>query len=48
MENIKMNKKEEIFNSICNFFNANNVMTIEDFNDICDDIEKEFLKGGND
>jgi hypothetical protein len=29
-------KNQKIFDDVCNFFGNNNVMTNEDFNDICD------------
>lgn len=34
----------EIFNAVCEHFNNFNVMTNEDFNDICDSVSKELYE----
>lgn len=40
------NTKLNIYDDICNLFNENNVMSIEDFNDICDywNTQEEIIK----
>jgi hypothetical protein len=40
MEKTKQDEKSlEIFEAIAEYFNAHNVMTDNDFNDICDEVE---------
>jgi hypothetical protein len=36
----ELRKTAELFNAVAEYFNAHNVMTDNDFNDICDEVEK--------
>ena len=38
--------KEKVFEAVAEHFNAHNVMTDNDFNDICDDFSREEIKNG--